>query len=280
MKKRDLTVQIGLIRTCKAQARELLNVGNNRLYLAMAICLWIATAGAIFLGCGSIVYAADESVFTDQPSMLATALALLSYALMLLLALLLLVPMAGGVMLVAERIYLEKPVRGSDLFMTFSSFACYVHCFKLGLYSLLWPLMLVAVVALSGGVAANALYEIIIDTGASSVLAELASAAMILPAAALGFLVLYICRGACVTGVLMMRGMKRKEAKFRMRRLCRKGGCALLYYRLSFLGWTALSVLTVGAFAVIDTLPYMLLSHQFLCDALIMQENKKSKINK
>lgn len=253
----------------------LLDTGGNRLWLALAICLWIATAGLIYLCCGGLVYAADESVFTDQPSVLATVLALISYALMLLLTLLVLVPMAGGVMLVAERIYLERPVRGADLFLTFSSFSCYVHCFKLGFYSLLWPILLIVTVVLSGVVAADALYTQVMEMSASYVLSELAAAAMLLPAAALGFLVLYICRGACVMGILMMRGMKRKEAKARMRQLCGNGGCALLYYRMSFLGWTALSVLTVGAWAVIDMLPYMLLSNQFLCDALILQEKQK-----
>ncbi|MBQ2256108.1 MAG: hypothetical protein II330_04545, partial [Clostridia bacterium] len=69
----------------KRQARLLMDEQGNRLSLVLAVCIWVATAGAIFLFCGALPYAADESVFTDQPSAFAMGLVLASYALMTLL---------------------------------------------------------------------------------------------------------------------------------------------------------------------------------------------------
>ena len=125
-----------LIKDCKRRARVLLDTDHNRLWLILALGLWLATAGFTYMLGGALVYAANDSVFTEQPSVLATVLLIASYTLMLLLAFLLLVPMSGGVIHVSEQIYKGERVQGRDLFYAFGSFGRYVRCMRAGLRSL------------------------------------------------------------------------------------------------------------------------------------------------
>ena len=135
---------VTVARQSKSRARELLDRGNNRLWLIVAITLWIATAGTVYMLGGGLVYAADESILTAEPSMLAVGLSLLSYALMLVLALVLLVPMAGSVVLLARYVYEGRELEAVDLFAAFGSLKQYFLCMRLGLYSLGYPVLIIA----------------------------------------------------------------------------------------------------------------------------------------
>jgi len=268
---RDLSVKL---RECKIQARALLDTGNNRLWLILAIGLWLATAGLIYMLGGCLVYAADDSVFTEQPSVLANVMVIASYALMLLLAFFVLLPMSGGVTNVAKRIYEKKPIEGKDLFFAFGSVKQYGLCLKTGIYAFAWPVMIALTVVLTSLVAGSLLYESMLASGAIIVLADLAWIGMLLLGPALGFLVLFISKSAFVGGVLLARGEPFRRMKKSMRYLCRGRDAAILGYRMSFAGWAALAVVTVLASAVIDTIPYLLLCNQFVCDALISEKKQ------
>lgn len=269
----DLSIRL---RECKRQARALLDTGNNRLWLILSVGLWLATAGLIYMLGGSLVYAADDSVFTEQPSTLATVMAIASYAVMLLLAFFILLPMGGGVANVAKRIYEKKPIGGKDLFFAFGSAKQYGICLKTGLYAFAWPIMIALAVVLTSLVAGSLLYENMIASGAIVVLANLIWIGMLLLGPALGFLVLFICKSAFVGGVLLARGERFWQMRRRMCRLCKGRGAAMLGYRMSFAGWAVLAVATVLVSAVVDTIPYLLLCNQFVCDALIC-ENKTNE---
>lgn len=277
MKKTYQSPEKRMTRECKQKARELLNTGNNRLWLILSISLWIATAGMIYLLGGSLIYAGDASVMTDSPSELSMVLVVAAYALMLVLFVTVLVPMAGGVWLVAGRIYEHQEICGADLFAAFDSGKRYLLCLRLGVLSLLRPLLPLAVTVLTGLVASSLLLEQLQALEATFVLVALSYAGMLIAAPALGFAVYYVCRNASVMCVLIMRGMSHREAKMRVRTLRRDSGCNLLYYRASHLGRTAVSVLTVGVYAVIDSIPHALLCHQFVCDALIAKEKENKK---
>lgn len=267
-----------LTQNAKKQARTLLDTGNNRLWLIAAIVLWVATAGAIFSLGSSLVYAADASIMTEQPSTFAMLMTLAAYGLMLVLALLVLVPMTGGVVCLAGRIFERRDVDGKDLFLAYSSLGQYWKCTKLGAYILVQPVLALLVAVLTGLVAPSLLLEGLTEETATSVWVSLAVIGMMLLGICLAALVLYWCRNSFVCTVLMARGMTLKEAKARMRKLCRNCRYRTLGYRASFAGWAVLAILSVGASAVIDTLPYALLCNQLVCDALILQENKNQKL--
>lgn len=270
MKVRKLSA-VTVTRQCKSRARELLDAGHNRLWLSLAICLWIVTAGAVYLLGGGLLYAADASIFTDQPSTLAMGLVLLSYALMLLLALVLLVPMAGGIWLLARYVYEGKTLVAADLLAAFDSPKQYLHCMGVGLHGLACPLMIVAVAALGCIAAPSAAAQATSEMGAIYVLSWLAGTGAFLLGIALTLLMLCICRAAHLTSAYLARGMRWHEAKFRTKELLVKRGNGSLYYLLSFAGHVALAVVTVGVSAVVDGIPHALLCHQFACDHLKTQ---------
>ncbi|MBE6676470.1 MAG: hypothetical protein E7594_06470 [Ruminococcaceae bacterium] len=261
-----------LIKDCKRRARVLLDTDHNRLWLILALGLWLATAGFIYMLGGALVYAADDSVFTEQPSVLATVLLIASYALMLLLAFLLLVPMSGGVIHVSEQIFKGERVHGRDLFYAFGSFGQYVRCMRAGLRSLGFPIISIAAILLTSLLLALTVGQMIFDMTAIYVFADLAFIGIILAGLALCFLVFFLFRRAFVAGVLIMRGLSRKEIKAQKKELCRGRGGALLGYHLGFFGWVVLAVATVLVSAMVDTVPYLLLCNQMLCDALKSQE--------
>ena len=278
MKQSRLSYEAQITRSCKGQARALLDTGNNRLWLIMSVVIWIASAGAVYLLCGSIVYAADASIFTDQPSALAIGLSLGSYGLMLLLFLLLLLPLGVGVLHVAELIYQKKTVVGSDLFAAFSSFRQYFLFLKVGVYALLPTLISIPVALIATLASAGLLQEQPEADSATIVLQALIVLFLWLVAAVLAIIALCLCRGRALTCVYMMRGMPMGKARARMKELRKGTGFGLVYYHLSFWGWGALAVLTVGASAVVDTIPYMLLCHQNACDSLITQEETNEEL--
>lgn len=261
-----------LVKQSKRQARELLDTGNNRLWLILSLCLWIFTAGGGYLLGAGFVYVADRSIFTDQPSALAMVMMLLSYGLMLLLALTLLVPMSGGVMLLARRVYEKKTLGAADLFLAFDSFGQYFRCLGLGFYALAWPLLTLAVAALGCLVLPSLLYEAMLASGAINVLCVLACAGCALLGGLLALAAFCFGLASQITLVLMARGEKFGQAMAHTRAICSNCRAALLYYRVSLIGHAALAVVTVGVSAVLDTLPWLLLSHQFLCDALISRK--------
>lgn len=262
------------IKLCKRQARALLDMGNNRLWLIFALGLWLATAGFIYMLGGALVYAADDSVFTEQPSALATVLLIASYALMLVLTLLLLVPMSGGVIHLSQLIYEGRRTEGRDLFYAFGSFGQYVRCMRAGLRSLGFPIFSLASILIASLALASSVGQLIADQTAIYVLADFAFLGIILAGIALCFLVLFLFRGAFVAGVLIMRGLSRKEIKAQKKEICRGRGGALLGYHLGFFGWAALGVATVFVSTVVDTVPYLLLCNQMLCDALKPQNKQ------
>ncbi len=272
MKRNRLDAEIKATRQSKRQARELLDTGNNRLWMILSICLWILTAGAIYLVCSGLVYAADDSVFTEQPSTIAMGLLLLSYGLMLLLALLLLVPMAGGIMLLGRYVYEGRKLETADLFTTFDTPSQYFICMRLGLYGLAHPVLAVAVAVLGCVAAPAALAELMMQMGATTVLSWVACTGVFATGLALTGLMLFICRTAHLTGAFMARGMRWRKARARTKELLARSGCGSLYYRLSFAGHAALAVATVGVSAVAYSIPLILLSNQFACDAHKSQE--------
>lgn len=263
-----------LIKDCKRRARVLLDTDHNRLWLILALGLWLATAGFIYMLGGCLVYAADDSVFTEQPSVLATVLLIASYALMLLLALLLLVPMSGGVIHVSEQIYKGERVQGRDLFYAFGSFGQYARCMRAGLRSFGFPLVSLVAILLTSLALASSVGQLIADQTAIYVVADMAFIGIILAGIGLCFLVLFLFSKAFVTGVLIMRGLPRKQIKEQRRAICKGKGGALFGYHMSFTAWTLLAVVTVLVSAVVDTVPYLLLCNQMLCDALNSQENQ------
>ena len=223
---------------------------------------------------GCLVYAADDSVFTEQPSVLATVLLIASYALMLLLALFILLPMSGGVIRVAEQIYKGEHVQGRDLFYAFGSFGQYARCMRAGLRSLGFPIISIAAILLTSLTLASSVGQLIADQTAIYVVADMAFIGIILAGIGLCFLVLFLFSKAFVTGVLIMRGLPRKQIKEQRRAICKGRGGALFGYHMSFTAWTLLAVATVLVSAVVDTVPYLLLCNQMLCDALNSQENQ------
>lgn len=263
-----------VVKDCKRRARALLDADHNRLWLIFAVGLWLATAGFIYMLGGALVYAADDSVFTEQPSVLATVLLIASYALMLLLTFLLLVPMSGGVIHLSQRIYERQSVEGRDLFYAFGSFGQYVRCMRAGLRSLGFPIFSLASILIASLALASSAGQMIADQTTIYVLSDFAFLGIILAGIALCFLMIFLFRGAFVAGVLIMRGLPRKEIKKQKKEICRGRGGALLGYHLSFFGWAALGVATVLVSAVVDTVPYLLLCNQMLCDALKPQGNQ------
>lgn len=263
-----------VVKDCKRRARALLDADHNRLWLIFAVGLWLATAGFIYMLGGALVYAADDSVFTEQPSVLATVLLIASYALMLLLAFLLLVPMSGGVIHVSQRIYEGQRTEGRDLFYAFGSFGQYVRCMRAGLRSLGFPIFSLASILIASLALASSVGQLIADQTTIYVLADFVFLGIVLAGIALCFLVLFLLRGAFVAGVLIMRGLPRKEVKKQKKEICRGRVGSLIGYHLSFFGWAALGVATVLVSAVVDTVPYLLLCNQMLCDALKPQENQ------
>ncbi len=263
-----------VIKDCKRRARVLLDMDHNRLWLIFAIGLWLATAGFIYMLGGALVYAADDSVFTEQPSVLATVMLIASYALMLVLAFLLLMPMSGGVIHVSQRICEGQRVEGRDLFYAFGSVKQYLRCTRAGLRSLGFPIFSLALVLIASIVLASSVGQVIADQTAIYVLADLAFLGIILAGIVLCFFALFLFRRAFVAGVLIMRGLPRKEVKKQMKEICRGRGGALLGYHLSFFGWALLAVATVLVSAVVDTVPYLLLCNQMLCSALKSQEKQ------
>lgn len=278
MRQSRLSYEAQITRSCKRQSRALLDTGNNRLWLILSVVIWIASAGAVYLLCASIVYAADASIFTDQPSMLVTGLSLGSYGLMLLLFVLLLLPLGVGVVHVSELIYQKKTVTGGDLFAAFSSWKQYFLFLKVGVYALL-PMLMPILISLIASVASTGLLQVQTETDiAIIVLLAFVVLFLWLVAAVLAIVTLFLCRGRALTCAYMMRGMPLGKARARMKELCKGVGFGLVYYHLSFWGWGALAVLTVGASAVVDTIPYMLLCHQNACDCLIAQEETNQEL--
>lgn len=261
-----------LTRQSKKRARELLDTGHNRLWLIFSICLWILSAGAIYLLCAGLVYAADDSIFTDQPSMLAMGLTMLAYGLMLLFVLILLVPMAGGTVLLARHVYEGRALETADLFVAFDSPGRYFRCMLIGVYGLAHPLLTVAIALLGCVAVPTVLYDAMMESGAISVLSGLASAGAFLIGVALVLLMLFTCRTAHLTCALMARDLTWREARKRTREILAKHRRTWLGYRLGFAGHLALAVATVGVSAVIDGIPHMLLCHQYACDFTNTQE--------
>lgn len=280
MKRNRLGAAVRATRQSKRQARELLDAGHNRLWLSLSICLWIVTAGAVYLLGAGLVYAADDSIFTDQPSLPAVGITLISYALMLLLAFFLLVPMAGGVMLLARYVYQGRLLEAADLLAAFDSPKQYFGCMKLGMYGLAHPLMTVAVALLGCIAAPAAMSEWMHDIGATSVLSWFSCAGVLVIGAALTFIMVVVCRTAPLKGALMARGMTWRAARAYTKDLLAKSPQGSLYYNLSFSGHVALAVVTVGVSAVIDGIGYALLSHQFSCEPLKTQEKLNEEIDK
>ncbi len=282
------TSAVTVARQSKRQARELLDRGNNRLFLILAITLWIATAGAVYMLGGALVYAADESIFTAEPGMLAVGLTLLSYVLMLILALLLLVPMAGGVVLLARYVYEGRELEAADLFAAFGSPKQYFLCMRLGLYGLGYPVLIIAAAVLgvlvAPSVAAQAVTEAIApiagEQSAMYVLSYVAFAGMLAIGVGLTFLVFYLCRTAHLKTALMARGLDLRKARACTAKLLARSDCGSLIYHFSFAGHVVLAILTVGAAAVAHGIPLALLSHQFACDCLKNAGITKSEINK
>ena len=272
MKRNKLRDAIVTTRLCKKQARALLDAGNNRLWLSLAIVLWIASAGAIYMLGAGLTYAADSSIFTDQPSELAITLSLLSYVLMIVLALALLVPMAGGIMLLARYVYEGKRLEAGDLLAAFDSPKQYLRCMGLGLYGLMQPVMTVAVALLGCVTAPSTLSQMMRDAGARSVLVWLACAGVFALGTALTLTEIAVCRAAFLKGVFLARGKTWREATVRTKEILAKNGAFAFYYRWSFVGHVVLGVLTVGVSAVVDGIGHALLCHQFACDAFEMQE--------
>ena len=263
-----------LIKDCKRRARVLLDTDHNRLWLIFALGLWLATAGFIYMLGGCLVYAADDSVFTEQPSTFANVMVIASYALMLLLALFILLPMSGGVIHVSEQIYKGERVRGRDLFYAFGSFGQYARCMRAGLRSLGFPIISIAAILLTSLALASSVGQLIADQTAIYVVADMAYIGIILAGIGLCFLVLLLFSKAFVTGVLIMRGLPRKQIKEQRRAICKGRGGTLFGYHMSFTAWTLLAVATVLVSAVVDTVPYLLLCNQMLCDVLNPQENQ------
>lgn len=276
MRSSGFSAEMDYTRDCKHRARALLDTGNNRIWLVIAIAIWIAAAGAVFLFGGSIVYASDASLFTEQPSPLAMGLLLASYGLMLVLFLLVLIPLGVGVWHTAHAIYQGNTVSGKDIFAAFSSFGKYFRFLKVGVYALLPLLMLIPILFLTLIALTGFSYEGI--PGAMIVLQLFFVIVLLTIAAALFVLMLMLFRGRMLTCVYMLRGMPLVFSRARMKEVRKGTGFGLFYYHVSFWGWLALSVATVGAFAVIDTVPYMLLCHQYACDCLIMQEEMNQEL--
>ena len=264
------SAEMDYTRYCKYRARVLLDTDNNRMWLIMAIVIWIASAGAVFLFGGSIVYASDASLFTEQPSPLVMGLLLASYGLMLVLLLLVLIPLGVGVLHTAHTIYQGKTVSGRDVFAAFSSFGKYFLFLKIGVYALLPLLMLIPILVLALIALTGFSYEEI--PGAMSVLQLFFAVVLLAISAVLFVLMLLLLRGRALTCVYMLRGMPLTLSRARMKEVRKGTGFGLFFYHVSFWGWLALSVATVGAFAVIDTIPYMLLCHQYSCDYLITEQ--------
>lgn len=264
----------------KRQARALMDEQGNRTSLVLMVCIWVATAGAIFLFCGALPYAADESVFTDQPSALAMALVLAAYALMALLALVVLLPMGVSIVHAACRISDGEARVGVDAaFEAFGSFGRYVRFLSIGAYALLLPclaLLCLLISFLCGSVA----YSLVLEWSASSVWSWVAAFVAAVPAALVAPILLLAGKGTFVTVGLVLRGMTFRAARRLGRKEIRRARFSTLFYRLSFVGWLALAVITVGATAVLDTIPYVLLCEQTLCKSLILQEKINKEINK
>ena len=193
---------VTIARQSKQRARDLLDRGNNRLWLIIAITLWIATAGTVYMLGGGLVYAADESILTAEPSMLAVGLSLLSYALMLVLALVLLVPMAGSVVLLARYVYEGRELKAVDLFAAFGSLKQYFLCMRLGLYALGYPVLIIAAAVLGVLVAPSVIAQAVTDAiapiageqSAMYVLSYVAFAGMLVIGVGLIFLMNYFVK--------------------------------------------------------------------------------------
>lgn len=276
MRSSGFSAEMDYTRDCKHRARALLDTGNNRIWLVMAIAIWIAAAGAVFLFGGSIVYASDASLFTEQPSPLAMGLLLASYGLMLVLFLFVLIPLGVGALHTAQRIYQGDTVSVKDAFAAFSSFGKYFRFLKVGVYALLPLLMLIPILFLTLIALTGFSYEEI--PGAMIVLQLFVVLVLLSTSAALFVLMLMLFRGRALTCVYMLRGMPLSLARTRMTEVRKGTGFGLFFYHVSFWGWIALSVATVGAFAVIDTVPYMLLCHQYACDSLITQDEMNQEL--
>lgn len=273
MKQSKLRDAIRVTRESKMRARMLLDAGNNRLWFCLAIVLWIASAGAIYLLGAGIAYAADASIFTEQPSTLAIVLSVLSYALMIVLAIALLVPMTGGIMLLARYVYEGRTLEAGDLLAAFDCPKRYWRCMGLGLYGWMRPVLSVAA-ALIGCVAIPSLLsEMMRARGARSVFVWLACAGTALLGAVSALAVMALCRGACLKIAFLARGKSWYESDMRTREMLAKNGMLPYYYHLSFAGHMALCVLTVGVSAAVDGIGHALLCHQFLCDAFETPRN-------
>ena len=269
-----MTVAVQIAKQSKREARRLLDIENNRLWLILSLCLWLFTAGAIYMLGAGLIYAADASIFTEQPSAFASIMVLLSYGLMLLLALGFLVPMSGGIVLLARRVYERQMLCAPDLFIPFDSFGQYFRCFGLGLYVWIrWGLVIVAAV-IGCLFLPSLLYEAMLETGAINVLCVLACLVCAVLGGLLTIAVYCLCMASGITLVLMARdegwGLARAHAIL----YCLGHFPTLWYYHVSLLGHAALAALTVGVSAILDTLPMMLLSHQYLCDALIQHKKQ------
>ena len=280
MKQNALSVAVEMTRQSKRRAKALLDKENNRIWLALAICMWIASAGAVYMLGGALVYAADESIFTAEPSVLAVGLMLLSYALMLVLALLVLVPMAGGVVLLAWYVYEGRGLEAADLLVAFDSPKRYLHCMRLGFRGLACPVLTVAAFVLGCIAVPSAVAQAVTQTieaypgqeNAMYVLSWLAYAGAALIGIAAVVLILFLFRNAHLTSAYMARGMGRREAKNATKELLANSGCGSVYYRLSFVGHIILAVPTVGVSAVVCSIPLALLGNQFACDFQKTQE--------
>lgn len=269
----SLRAAVRVVRQSKKQARGLLDTGSNRLWLALSVVLWIVTAGAIYMLGAGLLYAADGSIFTDQPSALAVGMTVLSYALMLLLAILLLLPMTGGVLLLARYIYEGKRLEAGDMLAAFGSVRQYARCMGIGAYSLLQPVLIAAILLLGCIAVPSAIAQALRDAGARIVLVWLACSGVILVCAVLALAVMIAFRAAFLKSAFLARGASWHEACLRTGEILSKNGSFAFYYRLSFLGHVALCVLTVGASGVIDGVGHALLCNQYACDAFESQEN-------
>lgn len=272
MRQTRLQIAIRTAKQSKMQARALLDTGNNRMWLSLSVVLWLITAGAIYMLCAGLVYAADESIFTDQPSALAVGLTVLSYALMALSAFALLLPMTGGMMLLARRIYEGKVPEVRDLFAAFDSPKRYLCCLGLGFYGLLRPVLTLLILLLGCVAAPSVTAQIMRDAGAISVLIWLACAGVLALGVAAALAVMIAFRATCLKAALLSRGMPWHEACLRVREMLAKNRAFPFYYRLSFAGHAALCVLTIGVSAVIDGIGHALLCHQYACDAFETRE--------
>ncbi len=280
MKQAGLSAAMEMTRQSKRRARGLLEQGSNRIWLILAISLWIVSAGAIYLTGAGLIYAADDSVFTGEPSMLAVGLTLLSYALMLVLAIALLLPMAGGVMLLARYVYEGREIQAADLFAAFGSPLQYLRCMRLGLRGLACPVLTVVAAVLGcltlpstvAWAVTAAIETVAGEESAMYVLSWLAYAGTLLTGMALTLLILFLYRNAHLTSAYMARGMGWREARRCTKELLAENGCGSVYYRLSFVGHVALAVVTVGVSAVAYSIPLALLSNQFACDFREIQQ--------